>query len=434
MFRRYIILGILGISILLTAFLPYKDDFTLIISLYSIAMGSYILFVKNISRFPIKELKFLWGSIVIGLVFAFPNLSDDIYRFYWDGIIVNHGMSPYKYLPSQLMNEGVIGNKPLFELLNSQEYYSVYPPVNQLLYWLSYKLSYNLFTFSVILKVFYLLIVILGLKYTGRLLRSLGVGDQQAFIYFLNPLVLIEGLGNLHIEIVMVSFLAVALYYYHKSKSGIHLPLYYSLSLSVKLVPLLMSPFFWFRQQRKWRWRYAIMVVVLTTLLLAPVMIGSGYTGFINSLDLYFRKFEFNGGIYYVFRYVGYQIKGYNLIGIIGPLLGIVTLGSILWMAIKQKSRDISGIISLSLIAWTLYLLLSTTVHPWYIMPLIFLGMLAGKWYPILWSYFIVWTYINYDHSEYFENLWVVAIEYILVLAAMGYEFKIGHKIKSLKG
>ena len=434
MLRKFGILLILGVSIFLTAYLPQQSDFYLFIALYTIATGSYVLVIRDINQYSDKVLSYAWLFFSLSLLFTFPNLSNDIYRFFWDGMLVDQGISPYHYLPQELLENGRVEDRALFNLLNSPGYYSVYPPLNQLFYWLSYKLSDGILSFSMFLKGIYLAIMISGVYFTTRLLPVFGYDKKLSFIFFLNPLVLIEGLGNLHIEVVMVSLLAGAFYYYQKVKKGLWLPIFYSLSLGVKLVPLLMSPLFWFNQPNRWRWKFVVQVMLFSIILFFPIFIGSGLSGFTDSLDLYFRKFEFNGGIYYVLRFLGFQLKGYNLIAYLGPALGLITFSSIIGLALKRNERDIQSMVSYSLIAWSIYLILSTTVHPWYIMPLIFLGMLSGKWYPVLWSYLIMLTYINYNPVEYHENLKVVTVEYILLLATIAYEFKWWDKIKSLKG
>ncbi len=65
-----------------------------------------------------------------------PNLSDDIYRFVWDGRLLYQGYDPFAYLPSEIIRgEGDVAAKgidqALFEQLNSPDYYTIYPPVNQ---------------------------------------------------------------------------------------------------------------------------------------------------------------------------------------------------------------------------------------------------------------------------------------------------------------
>ena len=78
------------------------------------------------------------GGILMRLVFflAEPNLSQDFYRFVWDGILVLDGGNPYAITPDAFMEQGGRGF-PLAETLHqgmgplSSRNYSNYPPVNQ---------------------------------------------------------------------------------------------------------------------------------------------------------------------------------------------------------------------------------------------------------------------------------------------------------------
>ena len=420
---RQVVIWLLAVFIIATAFLPSQSDFQLILVLFSLSMACYALMIKNLEHYSENTLRFSLFITVGVLCFSFPNLSDDIYRFYWDAILVDQGLSPYAELPSSIYAENG-ENAEIFQLLNSKEYYSVYPPVNQLLYWLAYKVSFDIQSFSIFLKAIYGGLVILGLHWTRKLIPFIHGQNNLVYIYFLNPLVLVEGLGNLHIEIVMVSFLAGAFYYYGRSKKYLLSAFTYSIGLAIKLVPLIIAPFFWFKQKSRWRILFAGIVILLMIVFLSPILIWSGGGGFTDSLDLYFRKFEFNASIYYLLRYIGFQWKGYNLIAYLGPLLGLLTFGLIMWLSWRVKDRSPISVIKLSLIAWSIYLLMSTTIHPWYIIPLIYFGTLSRIWFPILWSYLITWTYINYSYSDYFENLWVVSAEYILVGSIIYIEYQ----------
>lgn len=99
------------------------------------------VFIRNTSRkWKMKELILLGAIVRLALLFTEPNLSDDYFRYIWDGILVEYGVNPYLYLPSELISNPEFSHVPLSQELyngfNSQHYYSVYPPVNQFIFFL----------------------------------------------------------------------------------------------------------------------------------------------------------------------------------------------------------------------------------------------------------------------------------------------------------
>ena len=71
-----------------------------------------------------------------------------------------------------------------------------------------------------------------------------------------------------------------------------------------------------------------------------------------------------------------------------------------------------------------LYFAMATTVHPWYLTNLLVIAIFTTFRYPIVWSYLIFLSYATYQTNLYQENLWLVAIEYLIVLVVMIYEIK----------
>src|SRR5436190_18183056 len=74
------------------------------------------------------------GAMIIRFVLlaSWPSLSDDFYRFVWDGRLMNAGFNPFTSIPADMVLRGLPGlDQNLFEELNSKNYYSVYPPVAQ---------------------------------------------------------------------------------------------------------------------------------------------------------------------------------------------------------------------------------------------------------------------------------------------------------------
>ena len=156
---------------------------------------------------------------------------------------------------------------------------------------------------------------------------------------------------------------------------------------------------------------------ICTAILFVPVIYGLIEGGFLESVDLYFRKFEFNGSIYYLARAIGEFISGYNLIAYIGPglFLIFVVLSFRRWKKYNGEA-SLHSFIKDSEFVLVSYFLISTIVHPWYTIGLIGLNVFLQRKYIILWTYLITLTYINYSYSPYAENLWVVFVEYSMVL------------------
>ena len=78
------------------------------------------------------------------LLFGMPNLSDDIYRFIWDGRLILNGVNPFTALPASFLEanpplDGI--DQALFDQLNSPDYFTIYPPLAQG----SFALSVSLF-------------------------------------------------------------------------------------------------------------------------------------------------------------------------------------------------------------------------------------------------------------------------------------------------
>ena len=67
-------------------------------------------------------------------------------------------------------------------------------------------------------------------------------------------------------------------------------------------------------------------------------------------------------------------------------------------------------------LALTIYLLMATIVHPWYILALVAFACFYNYRYAMLWSAMAVLSYYTYRDDSYTENLWLVVIEYGAVL------------------
>ena len=429
---RIFTFSLVGIVLLvLTYLLGYgvdQSDFSKLITYYSI----FFIFYVGVFYF-LKAEKIVWYFIGLGillrliLVFSFPNLSDDIYRFIWDGRLIHNGINPFNHLPGYFLESGheVAGiTLDLFEKLNSPEYYTIYPPVSQAIFSFACWVSPNsYFGSALVMKAFMFLFECGSIYLIVQLLRHFSLPLKNVLIYTLNPLIVLEITGNLHFEGAMIFFLLLAIWLLVKKREHLS-AIAFALSITSKLLPLMFLPFL----IRRLGWKNSIwyfLILGLTLLVcFSPLLNQTFINNFANSLDLYFQKFEFNASFYYLLRWIGMQVRGYNMIHTIGPLLGLIVLATISYRAYSENKIAYENIFSAFLFAICTYLFLATTIHPWYVaMPLVLCTFTRFR-FPILWSGLIMLTYINYSYPDYFENLWVVGFEYFMVFGYLGFELR----------
>ncbi|RED99423.1 glycosyltransferase family 87 protein [Marinoscillum furvescens] len=373
-------------------------------------------------KFPPTQNQSLWlGLIARGLLFFhLPTLSDDIYRFLWDGYLLHTDLDPYLYTPELLIShEALPASIPteLYSRLNSPGYFTIYPPSNQLIFWLA-TWSDDWLTATNVIRGCLVGAELVSLFLLRKLLANFQLSRHLANWYWLNPLIILEFTGNIHFEGIVIAFLLLTIYFWQ-----VHRPVLTGLALGLaagtKLLPLIYLPALLFRTSRKSGILACGIAILVFIIVMAPMVSGAFIQSMSTSLELYVRKFEFNASLYFVLRSIGYWIKGYNIINTLGPALAALTAISIFTWAWQARTRPVPLVLLGSL---TIYLLLATTVHPWYVLPLIPLGILSGLYYPIVWSAMVFVTYFGYSTSGFeLSAIWVV-VEYTVVFLYAGFE------------
>ena len=410
---------------------------TAVLSGYTLAFAGYALLITTPWQRHLNYAIALGIALRLLLVFAFPLLSDDVYRFLWDGYLIADGRNPFAELPGYYLEAGnaVPGlTEDLFARLNSPDYYTIYPPVAQGVFtaavWLFPTSWYGA---AVVMKLFLLACELGTVALLWRLLararvpgeeQNSRVGERSRLLYYwLNPLIIVEITGNLHFEGAMVFFLLLAYYFLQRSawvRAGVAM----AASVASKLLPLLLLPYLIRRLWGRPFWVFSFAFGGACLLLFAPLLLAPGFvSGFSSSLELYQQKFEFNASLYYLARAVGYWQVGWNLIATLGPFLAKLAAVSILVLALLDGRSSWRSLPEGWLFAFVIYLLCATTVHPWYLSVPLVLCCFTRWRFPLVWSWLITFTYVSYATDPYRENLWLVALEYGLTLAFAAWEY-----------
>ncbi|MBK9108365.1 MAG: hypothetical protein IPM92_08320 [Saprospiraceae bacterium] len=408
-----------AISIVFLAINGRPDNFAPLIFIWSICFICFFILLRS---FDFINPGFIWWLvpliIKLVLIFISPQLSNDFIRFWWDGYLSCHGINPYLWSPHETLqyfpNADFIG--PLqknYGSLNSQEYHTVYPPLSQLLYYLNTIIAgEKLLLFSIGMKFFYLMADIVTLFYLLKILKQLNLPLYGAFLYFGNPLCLIELQGNLHTEQFMLLFLVMALYYSMRS-SDINTAWTLAGSVLSKMNSLLLTPLFVNKNSGLLTY-LTIFSSAFFALFILYLPTANSAGGFANSIGLYFQKFEFNSLFYYIMRDLLFEHKYYiskiNLGWILLACFGLCA-SMIYLISFFRKNQ---GPFPFSAAWWILVIFycLSTTVHPWYICPLIIMGIFYLPVSTTIWSFFIFLSYSHYDPE--FES-------YYRILSGSGY-------------
>jgi hypothetical protein len=427
-----------------------RAEFISFFGLYSLLFVVYIWVISSKQIFSNRDLSFcLLAAFLFRLVFVFsePSLSDDFWRYLWDGQLQLQGISPYKYTPQEFMDLYPAANNFLstvFLQLNSPDYYSVYPPVNQWVFYLAVFCFPNDCMGAVM--VLHLMAVLLdcGCIWVAlKLIKALGFEQKNILIYALNPLVIIELNGNLHTEVNLLFLLMSTVYLGYKNRL-FYAACCFGLAIATKLIPLILLPLI--LVYLKWK-KGLIFCGVACAVFVVLMWAHIGWTevaNFYQSLELYFASFEFNASFYYLLRYAllaayweHWDFHAYfmdikwvesflsaDLYLYSKRFLQLCFIGVVLVQTFKLFRKNTPNQLMKALIlVYAAYFVFSTTVHPWYICPLVLCSVGTHLRFAVLWSFMIVCTYSTYQTAAMQESLWLVLLEYVVVASWFCFEF-----------
>jgi hypothetical protein len=347
-----------------------------------------------------------WRSLILAavavralLLFVEPTLSDDVFRYLWEGRAVSLGGNPYLHAPSDAI-WATLGEDPIRAAVNHPDIPAIYPPLTLWFFGMVSTLLYH----PVGMKL-WMGVVDVGVVWgLGRVLQGRGRSLGGAWLYALHPLGAMESAGSGHVESLALLMVVLAIWDWDRGRSGVG---WAAIGGLVKLLPFVLLPVLW----RRSPW-----------LLVAACVLGVGVTWpfrdagpeLLGGFMAYSQGWSFNGSIHPVVEsLVGWRAR---------PALVVVGVVVVLW--ILRRTRDPARV---ALWAGGAFILLSPTVHPWYLLwawvPALICGVrawsLLATLVPI--SYMVL---VSYDPStsSWSEESWPRLVQYLPFLVALLWE------------
>lgn len=423
------------LSLSLLSWQDSRTEFIFNFTVYGVSIISYLVFIRS-QNFTHRQ--FLFVAIAAHLIFLFsmPAFSNDLYRFIWDGELINAGINPYDFTPSELIGTEAFRDSSYWqEIYNgmsplSRKNYSCYPIVSQIYFAVSGFFSNSIIINLITLRILILSTYALCYSFLLRILELLDLEKKRIWILFLNPLWIIETIGNLHFEGVMISFMIAAVYFLliRKLVAG---SLLLTAAIQVKLIPVLILPFF-FRYLGNVKASLLYLLVVIFVSVTSIILLDQGnILHFTESLLLYFRTFEFNSFFFHYYMEYGYWRYGWWRGKAYSFNLSNIVIFFIALLSLYGEIDNGKLLLKRFLLAFSVYLMLSTTVHPWYILPLLAFSIFSDFAYPLIWTFLVFLSYSAYANEIIDDGTFrlLVAVEYIGVLAIWSYELFSGNTL-----
>ena len=266
----------------------------------------------------------------LSILFSPPYLSDDIYRYIWDGRVQAAGINPYRYVPAapELAH---LRDDNIYPKINRRDYaHTIYPPLAEGLFLMTTRISESV----VWMKLTMLGFEVVAVWAMFQLLTSLGLARERLLIYTWHPLVIWEFGGSGHVDAIAIAFIALTLLALYK-KAGIAAGFALACATLVKLFPVVLLPALYKPRRR------IIAAIFAATMLLAYLpYLSVGPTALLGYLPGYAQEQGLASGEQFYLLNLARKLFGANLpSGAFVGFAAIVLAGIACW-AILQKTRS----------------------------------------------------------------------------------------------
>lgn len=339
--------------------LSFERSFFLAFLLYAVAT-LVVLYSKSTGERVLIFIFLIAACIQFVLLFTRPALSDDMYRYVWDGRVQAQGISPYEYSPSA--NElAYLKDAQVWPNINRKSAVTVYPPVAQVIFMVLWQINPDQvwwFQASTALGALLAGVLLVGL------LRDLGITSARVLIFLWSPLLLIETTHSAHIDGIILPLLVGALWARVRERDGL-VGLFLGAATGIKFYPLFLFPALWRPRDKNGRWIMPLVFVATLAIAYLPYILMSGVQ-VVGYLPQYLKE-KFN-----ISPLVAALVKVFEGMGVNSNQgIYLLTMGVLIVITLWMIQKPVSGgRQALRRCIWLIgaVTLLSQNLFPWYML------------------------------------------------------------------
>jgi hypothetical protein len=306
-------------------------------------------------------------ALAVRLLFIarMPELSDDIYRYIWDGLQVRLGKNPYTLPPAAIQTpQGHMAC--IHERINHPELVTIYPPVAQFIFALG---SGSLLW----MKGVFILFDLGSCALILRLLRLLQRHPAWLCLYAWHPLAVLESSASGHVDVAAVFFILAAVYFTLRPDSnisGLGAGTALGLAVMTKIFPLIFAPLMFAYLPAIRRNAFILGLTLVCTCACIPFWpeLQNG----LETLKLYASNWEFSGFTFRILR--TWMDSGSDARMLL--MLSFCLIFAWQWLKLyrskwstfmaQEHVQDANTFVYISANIMLTFLLLTPTLHPWY--------------------------------------------------------------------
>lgn len=343
-------------------------------ALTAVAFAFFAIAMIRLERFRLLPRA---GLIVFGvalaartaLVMSPPSLSDDLYRYVWEGKVAAAGLDPWRLAPLDPAL-GALRDRAIHPHINHPELSAIYPPLAIAGFALVARVSATVIAFKIWVVLHDLALVVALIVWSGRRLGS----AAPAIAYAWNPLVIVEYAGNGHHDPTALVWMALAFLWLARRPAASAAAL--AVASLVRLAPLAVAPFLFAR----WPWRARAMFLALLVPGLAFYFVET--RGAHSGLAAYWESWRNNELVFHLLeRWTGSFARARAI------AIGIVAL-VVFALLVRRASAERGARATLRAA-----LLVSPVLHPWYLGWALVFEPLAPAW---PWALLSLTVFLNY--------------------------------------